>query len=457
MSDSAAVLECDFLVIGGGMAGLSAAGWAAERGARVIVVERGADIGGSAFLSGGVLWTATSPGRMALYGGGDMALASQVLDTYPVALDWLRQRGVAISCAMPVLHGRGYQIDIIEHLRGCARMVEQAGGALALETETLELMTDGSGAVAGARTSHPDGAIEIHAGATLIATGGYQASPELRARYIHPHARDMLLRSNPRSDGAGIQLGLRAGAMMNEGNPGFYGHLVSESREWGLERHYTGLSQYHSDQSLLLNQAGERFCDETTGDHTNTYHTLRQPGARALCFWDERVHRAHATQAVVASAPPLDKMQVALQHGGKGIVAGTLAEVAAFADAQGFAGAAAVRTIEDYNQRTRSGWEMLVPGRADVCQAYDQAPFYALVVHPAITFTFGGLVIDGDGRVLGRDGQAIPGLFAAGSDAGGAFGTGYAGGLAMAMTFGIRAACAAGWNWTTRSLGSERL
>lgn len=454
MSRETEIVECDLLVIGGGMAGLSAAGWAAERGARVIVVERAADIGGSAFLSGGVVWTATSAGRMALYGGGDMALAARVLDTYPVAIDWLRRRGVSVSPAMPVLHGRGYQIDIIEHLRGCARMVEQAGGAVALETETEELVVADDGAVLGARTSHPDGDIEIRAKATLIATGGFQGSPDMRAKYIHPHARDILLRSNPCSDGAGIRLGLKAGATMNARNPGFYGHLVSESREWGLERHYTGLSQYHSDQSLLINEAGERFCDETTGDHTNTYHTVLQPRARAICFWDARVHAAHATQAVVQTAPPLDKMKVALDHGGKGIVATSLDEVAAFADAQGFDGAALLRTINDYNERARNGWETLVPPRADVCLPYDRAPFYALIVHPAITFTFGGLVIDGDGRVLDAEGHAIPGLFAAGSDAGGAYGTGYAGGLALAMTFGIRAAKAAGWNQEAQGSGT---
>lgn len=445
MSASADVIECDLLVIGAGMAGLSAAGWAAERGAKVIVVERAADIGGSAFLSGGVLWTATSPGRMALYGGGDAVLASKVLGTYPLALEWLRRREVSVSPAMQVLHGRGYQIDIIEHLRGCVRLVEQAGGAVALETETTELLVDDRQAVIGARTTHPDGDLEIRATAAVLATGGFQASPELRAKYIHPNARDMLLRSNPHSDGAGIQLGLAAGATMNASNPGFYGHLVSESREWGLERHYTGLSQYHSDQSLLLNEAGQRFCDETTGDHTNTYHTVLQPGARALCFWDERVHQTYATQSVVQSAPPLDKMKVALEYGGKGIVAPTLEDVAAFADAQGFDGAAVLATIKDYNARTSDGWETISPPRADVCQPYTTAPFYALVVHPAITFTFGGLNIDTDGRALDAAGQPVAGLFAAGSDAGGAYGTGYAGGLALAMTFGIRAAMAAGW------------
>ncbi len=444
MSGSADVIECDLLVIGAGMAGLSAAGWAAEHGARVIVVERAADIGGSAFLSGGVLWTATSPGRMALYGGGDAALASQVLGTYPAALEWLRRRDVSVSPAMPVLHGRGYQIDIIEHLRGSVRLVEQAGGAVALETETTELLID-SKAVIGARTTHPDGDLEIRATATVIATGGFQASPELRAKYIHPNARNMLLRSNPHSNGAGIQLGLAAGATMNVTNPGFYGHLVSESREWGLERHYTGLSQYHSDQSLLLNEAGQRFCDETTGDHTNTYHTVLQPGARALCFWDDRVHQAYATQAVVQSAPPLDKMKVALEYGGKGIVTPSLYEIAAFAESEGFDGCAVLSTIMEYNDRTSDGWEKLSPPRADVCLPYTTAPYYALVVHPAITFTFGGLNIDADGRALSASGQPITGLLAAGSDAGGAYGTGYAGGLALAMTFGIRAAMAAGW------------
>ncbi len=445
MSGDSDILDCDLLVIGGGMAGLSAAGWAAERGARVIVVEKASDIGGSAFLSGGVVWTATSAGRMQIYGGGNPQLAQIVLENYPKALGWLRKRDVAISPAMPVLHGRGYQIDIIDHLRGCVRLVEQAGGMVALETTTEALITDASGAVIGARTQHADGGVEIRARATIIATGGYQASPDMRATYIHPNARDMLLRSNPVSDGAGIQLARAVGGRMCDDNPGFYGHLVSASREWGLERHYTGLSQYHSDQSLLINELGARFCDETTGDHTNTYHTVTQPNARAICFWDARVHQDYATRSVVETAPPLDKMKVALEHGGEGVIAASLDEVERFASAHGFDGARTMATIRDYNERTRSGWETLVPGRADVCEALDRAPFYALIVYPAITFTFGGLAIDATARVLREDGTPVPGLFAAGSDAGGAYGTGYAGGLALAMTFGLVAARSAGW------------
>jgi succinate dehydrogenase/fumarate reductase flavoprotein subunit len=443
--DDEQIMDCDLLVIGAGMAGLSAAGWAAERGARVIVVEKAAAIGGSAVLSGGVLWTASSPQRMALYGGGDAALGAVVCKTYPDAIAWLRRREIELSPKMNVLHGYGYQIDIVEHLRGCASMVEHAGGHVVLGTETVALVRDEAGAVVGARTEHPDGKVTVRARSTILATGGFQASPALRARYIHPNAEHILLRSQAVSDGQGLRLGEAAGGEVAGSNRGFYGHLVSESPAWGEERLYTMLTQYHSDQAILLNEQGRRFCDETQGDHTNTYHTVFQPGARALCFWDSRVHEQYATQPVVAIAPPEDKMEIALANGGKGVVAQTLNEVAAFAAEYGFDGAQVLRSIGEFNDGTRKGWERLDPPRSEVCEALDKPPFFALIVHAAITFTFGGLSIDSGARVLRRDGSVVPGLLAAGGDAGGAYGVGYAGGLALAMSFGITAARSAGW------------
>lgn len=439
------ILECDLLVIGAGMAGLSAAGWAAQHGANVVVIEQAEAIGGSAFLSGGMLWTATSPERMAYYGGGDAALGKVVCDVYPEAIAWLRARGIAVSEKMNALHGYGYQIDIIEHLQGCAALVEQAGGHVVLGTTTETLLQDAAGRVIGARTRHADGVVDVHARATLLATGGFQASPELRAQYIHPNAKNMLLRSNPHSDGAGLRLGQAAGAEVRGTNRGFYGHLVTASPQWGEERLNTMLSQYHSDHTLLLNEDGLRFCDETIGDHTNTYHTVLQKNARALCFWDATVHAEHATQSIVKFAPPMDKFEVAIEHGGEGIRAGTIADIVAFAGQHGFNAEQVGKTIADFNQRARHGWETLTPARSHDCAAFDTAPFYALIVYPAITFTYGGLTINTDAQVLRGDGTPVPGLYAAGSDAGAAFGIGYAGGLALAMTFGMTAARSAGW------------
>lgn len=438
-------IDCDLLVVGGGMAGMSAAAWAAERGALVIVIEKAAAIGGSAVLSGGVLWTASSAEKMTRYGAGDPALGQVVIDTYPDALAWMRRRGVDRSHRMDVLHGQGYQIDIHGWIQQCQSLVEQHGGSVILETETLELMRNGEGAVVGARTRHVDGDVTVHARATVLATGGFQASPELRARYIHPHARDMLLRSNPVSDGAGLRLGAEAGGEIAGTNRGFYGHLVSEPNRWDDERLFVALSQYHSEHALLLNEAGDRFCDETLGDHVNTYETLIQSGSRALCVWDARVHAAYATVPVVSIGVPLDKMQTAIEHGGKGVVAETVEAVGDFAQSQGFDGPAVRAAIETFNTTLRESWETLSPPRSDDWRPIDKPPFYALVVHPAITFTFGGLTIDAGAHVLTPEGRRVSGLFAAGADAGGAYGHGYAGGLALAMTFGITAARSAGW------------
>lgn len=47
-----------------------------------------------------------------------------------------------MSPAIPVLHGRGYPIDILDHLRGCRHLVEQHGGHVVLDTETQSLVTD---------------------------------------------------------------------------------------------------------------------------------------------------------------------------------------------------------------------------------------------------------------------------------------------------------------------------
>jgi predicted oxidoreductase len=69
-----------------------------------------------------------------------------------------------------------------------------------------------------------------------------------------------------------------------------------------------------------------------------------------------------------------------------------------------------------------------------------EPPFLAIRVYAAVTHTIGGLRIDERARVLRADGAPIPGLHAAGADAGGIFGGGYGSGLAAALVFGRIAA-----------------
>ena len=66
-------------------------------------------------------------------------------------------------------------------------------------------------------------------------------------------------------------------------------------------------------------------------------------------------------------------------------------------------------------------------------------PYYVIEVVPAITFSFGGLLINAGARVLDEQGAPVPGLLAAGADSGGVFYRAYAGGLANALVFGLQA------------------
>ena len=70
----------DLLVVGGGQAGLAAAASAAERGLRVVVLEKTGAFGGSAALSAGILWTA--PDGLAANTRYTITIPTTVTDRY---------------------------------------------------------------------------------------------------------------------------------------------------------------------------------------------------------------------------------------------------------------------------------------------------------------------------------------------------------------------------------------
>lgn len=437
-------LDCDLLVLGAGMAGLTAGARAASKGARVVVVEKSGEIGGAAVLSGAIFWTLQSVPKLAYVTEGRPDLLELLLAGYGETLDWLRAREIDISPALNVMNGQGYQIDIITYLQDCVRLIEQAGGHVVFDSNVTSLTRDADGRVIGGIVSHADGDIMAASPWTILATGGMQGDPEMRARQVSPQARDMLLRSTPASVGEGVRLGVGVGGVVRE-NDGFYGHLIPEGTPWGDPRLFRALAQHHSAHCLLINQAGERFCDESRYDHVNNQQVLRQPDSRALMIWDDRVHRQHVLLPFLTTHETVDKLEIALGHGARAASFPTLEALAGWAEGEGFDGAKAVETITDYNRKLTGAWQKLSPRREDHHDIYDSAPYFAMIVRPAITFSFGGLAVDAHARVVDAAGRPIPGLLAAGADAGDVFRTGYAGGLAQAAGTAIAAVRTAGF------------
>jgi succinate dehydrogenase/fumarate reductase flavoprotein subunit len=294
--------------------------------------------------------------------------------------------------------------------------------------------------VVGARVELPDGIVhDVSAGATVIATGGFQADPELRAAHVHPNAATIPLRSNPHSRGDGLRLARQAGAATGPDGAGFYGHLVPSGIPFADSGDFVGLSLYYSEHALLFNLANQRFADETLGDHLTTMALVEQPETRGLLVADARVHRDWIVQAYVAGAEATDKFAVASRRGGRCGVAQTLDELALLPEEWGYDGQAIATAVAEFNATTGAGRDP-APGRELDRQPLDEPPYYVIEAIPAITFPFYGIRIDSSARVLDEAGEPIPGLLAAGSDTGGLYVRAYAGGIASALVFGLTAA-----------------
>jgi tricarballylate dehydrogenase len=200
----------------------------------------------------------------------------------------------------------------------------------------------------------------------------------------------------------------------------------------------------------MVNARGERFVDEGADLRNYTYakyghEVLKQPQQFAWQVFDGKVlhllrDEYRIRQITKASAPTIEEL------------AGKLDGV----DPKGF-----VETVRAYNAAVQTGVPFdptvkdgrgatgIVPPKSNWANPLDTPPFEAYQVTCGITFTFGGLRIDGEARVLDTDLEPIPGLHAAGELVGGLFYFNYPGGtgLMSGAVFGRIAGASAARLW----------
>jgi succinate dehydrogenase/fumarate reductase flavoprotein subunit len=451
-------VTCDLLVIGGGIAGASAAARAAEAGANVVVVEKDDRLGGSGALSAGILWTA--PDRETLRRvcpRGDLELGGVLVDEYDAAVERVREAGVDVSERWYGQMGFGvaHRVDIGGWLEATRERLEQAG-RIAFGHAADELIVE-DGEVRGARVSGAAGDEEIRAGAVLLATGGFQGDPSLVRRLIGEGAERMLLRANPHSVGDGFRIGQAAGAAPSGALDSFYGHMLPSPLERLEPEDYLPLTQYHSHACVVVNRFGRRFADESRGDEVTNQALLRQAGSRGVLLCDERVRVEHAVGPPYPHGQVVDRFAAARASGARVATADSLDELVELVAGWGVTAVRLRQTLADVEAAADGS----PPPPDDVAIAgwpppLTEDPFHAVEVQPAITFTFGGLRGDTDGRALDRNGEPVRGLFVAGADLGGLQEIGYVGGLVLGLVYGPRAADAALGTHERRTEGLAR-
>jgi len=226
--------------------------------------------------------------------------------------------------------------------------------------------------------------------ADVLATGGFGVR---LAR-----ERGLLLRASPWSEGDGLAYALARGADLSAGMDEFYGRNLPAAVP---EECFVAAAQVYGVLALVLDEEGrEFFPGRPSWSETDLVQaTARLPTRAAWYVVDGRTLRRRVRER-------------------------TVAEIVAVARAVG----GDVRPAEELPFELPRSPKLVEP------------PLLAIRVLPAVTHTTGGLRIDERARVLRPDGSAIPGLHAAGADAGGIFTGGYGSGLAAALVFGRRAA-----------------
>ncbi|MEM7439409.1 MAG: FAD-dependent tricarballylate dehydrogenase TcuA [Pseudomonadota bacterium] len=286
----------------------------------------------------------------------------------------------------------------------------------------------------------------IRADAVVLACGGFESSDALRASNIGPDWSVAKVRGTPHNTGDGLRMAEALGAVRYGRFDGCHATPMDlHMKDFGNldlppkdRKNYRKICYF---LGVMLNARGERFVDEGINFRNYTYAqfggaVLEQPGHFAWQIFDAKVldllyGEYHFHDASFVEADTLEALVEKLDGLDAGAAARTLAAYNnAVDDAVAF----------DPTVLDGKATQGLALAKSNWAQRLDTAPYRAYPVTGGITFTYGGLKVDGAGAVQAENGS-IPGLYACGELVGGVFYGGYPGGsgLTSGTVFGRRA------------------
>lgn len=488
-TNSPQIESADVVVVGGGGSGMAAAIAAAESGAKVILLEKNHDLGGTTRLSVGSI-TATGTrfqkakgihdtpdehfNDMSLFLPPDLVdkenleLRRVLVDHVPETLEWLISIGLCFYGPMPEPpHNKPRMHNVLPNSRAyayyLAKECRRQGVDIRLNVKIDQLIME-DGAVKGIVADCGSGPAEFRAkGAVILATGDFSASEKLKQQHV-PHAATVDA-MNPASTGDGHVVAQQIGGWIR--NPEvMWGpsmrfkappvetllrrlppyQWITKPLQFALmnlplwlfrpfvTRFMTAslapeVSMLHAG-AVLVNRKGERFTDELARPELDV---PRQPDKEAFLVFDDTLAKMfEAWPNFVSTAPGVAYAYLKDYKNTRPDLYYEAATLDELAKKMGVPAQAMTRDIQKYNTNlaTDDRRKPLVKG-----------PFYALgPVLSWIVFTEGGLAVTARHEVINADGKSIPGLFAVGSAGqGGTILAGHGHHIGWAMTSGRRA------------------
>lgn len=438
MSENIPEVECEVAVIGGGIAGLSAAITAMHEGAEVILLEKAPKLqrGGNTAIADAQIRYPHEPDEYCptgqtkedffnafmrvSRGRANKELIRVVVDNAADVVDWLTELGVQWEKGYPNVAGYrrqpvggGWQLvdTLYQHL-------ERGGVHVAYRTAGEKLLTDRTGRVIGVRALEPDGYTDVKArGGVVIASGGFEANVEMRVRYLGRYLDNVILRGSRYNTGEGLKMALEIGALP-AGQWGDFHSAVIDARSTPFECGVTAI--YNFQLGLFIDEDGERFLDEGEDFRDQTYVKF----SKAIMSHQSGVAFSVFDNKVRTEDP--DAWKRAIRTSEEPYEADTIRELAEMIQVPP---ERMEQTIEAYNAACQPGtfdpWRLdglctrgLAVNKSNWARPLDTPPFLAYPVTGGITFTFGGLKANTNAQVIHTSGQVIPGLYVAGEPMG---------------------------------------
>lgn len=470
--------EADVLVIGAGNAALCAALAARDAGKNVVVLEKAPEPmrGGNTYFTGGAIRFAykgieevvqlvpdLSEAELNVMevgsypeskyfedlmrvteGLSDQEMADALVRQSFPTMQWMYAQGVRFVpswthqafkvedkfrfwgglCLQAVGGGKGLSDQLFE-------IAIERGIDIRYDHTAMKLDQNEAGHVTGVVAQTPNGRQIINAEAVVMACGGFEANPEMRARYLGPGWELAKVRGVRYNTGDGHRMAFEIGAQA-------YGHYSGcHAVAWDLNappfgnRSITDLYQKHSYPfGLIVNAEGNRFVDEGADFRNYTYAKY----GKQILFQPERV----AYQIFDQKTLHLLRDEYRIEQ----VTKGEAVTIEELADQLDIDRDGLVKTVSEYNAACQPGdynptildgvhTEGLQPPKTNWALPLDTPPYEAYAVTCGITFTFGGLRINRRGQVMDTADNPIPGLYAAGELVGGLFYHNYAGGAGL--------------------------
>jgi tricarballylate dehydrogenase len=468
----------DVVVVGGGNAAMCAALSARESGARTLVLEKAPEAwrgGNGFFTAGGFRFAFKSFDELRSIVGdmSDEEAAAMEVDPYTedayyddlmrvteeladpdmaltvvresqATMRWMRERGVRW---IPMFGRQAYKVGgkfrfwgglVLEAVGGGPGLIDmeyasaaKAGIDVRFEAKVLRLLADDRGRVTGVVVRTAAGTESIEARAVVLASGGFEANPEMRTRYLGPNWDLARVRGTPYNTGDGIRMALDIGAQPWGHWSGCHAVQWDYNAPWHGDRKVGDNFQKHSyPLGIIVNNRGQRFVDEGADFRNYTYvkygrAVIEQPRRAAFQIFDQKVIGMVREEYRIREVTKAEDMTL------EGLARKLEIDVAGFVETVTRFNAAVQPGSFNPAVKDGKGTRGITPPKTNWAQPLDTPPYVGFAVTTGITFTFGGLRITADGQVVDLEQRPIPGLFAAGELVGGLFYQNYPGGAGL--------------------------